>query len=304
MRHLLTLTVLLLVAACASRGPRATAPTSPEAAVDQLLAADRAFAAASARTDVITGLSAMFADNVTMPVPGGRFAEGKAAAVEALRSVADNAQSRIEWAPVRGGVSADAQHGFTFGFMTLRRADGTTTPLKYLAYWVRQADGWRVVAYRRRQAAPGEPARSMMAPSLPPRLVAVTTDATVLDQHRASLEQIERDFSRDAQSIGLDAAFVRYGRSDAINMGGPNEVGFVVGAAAIGRAVGAGTPTNASPVTWGPDRAIVASSGDLGITFGMIRASAAPGAAPQPPIPFFTIWRRDSVTQPWRYIAE
>jgi hypothetical protein len=188
--------------------------------------------------------------------------------------------------------------------MTLHRPDGTTAPVKYLAYWIRQPDGWRVAAYKRRPAAAGTPPRSMLAPSLPERVVAVTTDSTLIARHRASLEQAELDFSRDAQSIGLDAAFVRYGRNDAMNMGGPNEAGFVIGAESIGRAVGAGTPTNASPVSWSPDRTIVASSGDLGITIGMIRANTAPGAPAQPPVPFFTIWRRDAPNQPWRYIAE
>ena len=78
----------------------------------------------------------MFADGIIMAVPGSRFAEGKPAAVAALHANADNARSRIEWAPIRGGVSADGQHGFTFtfGYMTLHRPDGSTAALKYLSY--------------------------------------------------------------------------------------------------------------------------------------------------------------------------
>src|SRR5215204_2767450 len=71
------------------------AADTPKAAVDELLAADRAFSAASAKTDVVAGLSAMFADDVVMPVPSGRFAEGKSAAKAALASNADNTGSRI-----------------------------------------------------------------------------------------------------------------------------------------------------------------------------------------------------------------
>ena len=44
---------------------------SPRSAADELLAADRAFAASGAKTDLITGLSAMFAAEVAMPAPGG-----------------------------------------------------------------------------------------------------------------------------------------------------------------------------------------------------------------------------------------
>ena len=145
----------------------------------------------------------------------------------------------------------------------------------------------------------------MMPPALPIRLVPVSTDPAALPRHRDSLEQAERAFSRAAQSIGLDAAFARYGSADAINMGGSDRPDLIVGAAAIGRAVGAGTPADSSPVSWAPDRVIVASGGDLGITFGMIRSNAPqpPGSA-APGTPFFTIWRRLGPDQPWRYVAE
>jgi ketosteroid isomerase-like protein len=302
--RLLTLAgAALLYAGCALPTPQPRAlQATPRTVIDELLATDRAFAAASARTDVISGLSAMFAENVIMPVPGNRFAEGRSAAIEALRANADNARSRVAWTPIRAGISADGQHGFTFGYMTLHGPDGSTVPLKYMSYWIRQADGWRVAGYKRRQAPHVVPEPSMMASSLPRRLVAVTTDTAVVARHRASLDRAERDFSRDAQRIGLRAAFMHYGRDDAVNMGRPNEPGFIVGATAIGQAVGAGTADRASPVSWAPDRVLVASSGDLGITFGMIRPNAPQTAGTG--TPFFTIWRRTDASQPWRYIAE
>ena len=88
-------------------------PPHPSSALDELLAADRAFSAVSADTDVIAGLSPMFAADVVMPTPAWQFAVGKAAALAALRANADNVRSQTEWTPVRGGVSADGQHGFT-----------------------------------------------------------------------------------------------------------------------------------------------------------------------------------------------
>src|SRR5262249_59485577 len=107
------------------------AAVTPQTVVDELLAADRAFSAASAKTDLVAGLSAMFADDVVIPMPPGQFVNGKAAVVEALRSNADNLTARTEWTPARGGISADGQQGFTFGYMVIRRADGATLPLKY-----------------------------------------------------------------------------------------------------------------------------------------------------------------------------
>jgi ketosteroid isomerase-like protein len=278
---------------------------TPQAAVDELLAADRAFSTASARVDLIAGLSAMFAPDVTMPAPPGRFAESATQAADALRANPDNPPSKIEWTPVRGGVSADGQHGFTLGFMTWHRADGMDVGLKYLSYWVKRPEGWRVVAYKRARRGEGPVPTTVMAPALPAALVPVTTDAAVVARHRDSLDAAERAFSRDAQTMGLGPAFVQYGSADATNMGGPMNAGFVVGADAIGLAVNGGTLTKDSPVSWGPDRVLVASSGDLGVTIGFIRANAAgPNGQPSPPAPFFTIWRRANPTAPWKYVAE
>lgn len=276
-------------------------PAPPGAAVDGLLDADRSFAKAAAGRTVVASLLPMFADDVVLPV-GATFVQGKAQAEAALRQNPDNVTGRVEWAPIRGGISADGHHGFTFGYMTLVKPDGAKVPMKYLAYWVRQEDGWRVATYRRRPRADGHVALEVMPPSLPARMVAPSSDADAIEQHRKSLAGAERAFSDEAQRIGLAAAFTHFGREDAINMGGPTAVGFVVGSAAIGRAVGEGTPTDSSPVSWAADhKVIVASSGDLGVTLGYIRSNEK---KEQPPIPFFTIWRRENASSAWRYIAE
>lgn len=280
----------------------------PQAVADDLLAADRAFAAAAANTTVVPALSAMFGEDVMMPVPAPTpgFARGMAQAVEALRANPENATARLEWTPIRAGISADGQHGFTFGHMTLRRANGITQPLKYLAYWVKQPDGWRVAAYKRALADSAPERLDLMPPSLPAAIVAATRDPAVVARHHASLAAAEQAFSDEAQKIGLRASFTRQGHGDAVNVGPRSSPTFVIGAARIGESVGAGTPSDSSPVSWAADQGVlVASSGDLGITFGFIRMNAPPpGDEPPAPVPFFTIWRRASTDQPWRYVAE
>lgn len=246
----------------------------------------------------------MFADDVVMPLPGGRFAKGRAEVLDAFRNQPTAAGARIEWAPVRGGLSADAQHGFTFGYMTEHRQDGSKVPLKYLAYWVRTPQGWRVATYRRRPRAQGHPTITMMEPSLPLRLVPPDNDASRLAKIRESLIKAEQAFSDEAQKVGLQAAFTRNGSADAINMGGPDSVDFVVGPEAIGRSVGAGGSNAGSEVSWSAQSAIVASSGDLGVTLGIIRQNKPAADGNRPSYAFFTIWRRASATAPWRYIAE
>jgi ketosteroid isomerase-like protein len=301
---------VLLICGSSTQAVRSqsSAAQTPQQAVDELLAADRGFSKASAQTDVVSGLSAMFAPDVIMPVPGGQFARGAEAATAALRGNAANLTSHAEWTPVRGGISADGRHGFTFGYMTTRQADGTAIPAKYLSYWVKQSDGWRVAAYKRSRATAEKPASlEMMPPSLPAHMVPVSTDAAALERHRQSLDAAERAFSAEAQKIDIGPAFVKFGSADAVNAGPPTQATYIVGSEAIGRSIGSGYgDATGSPVSWAPDVAVlVASSGDLGVTVGLIRANKpGPDGNPPPPIPFFTIWRRATPNDPWRYIAE
>lgn len=274
---------------------------TPAEVAAELLAADRAFAAA-AGTDMLSALSEMFATDVILPAPGGVFARGKEAALDLLRTNPANEASRASWVPLRVGVSGDGLHGFTFGYMTILRPDSTEALAKYMTYWERRPEGWRARAWKRAPREAADVTAQMMEPALPARLVERAIDPAVLRAYEESLAEAERSFSRDAQSIGLGAAFVRYGSPDAVNMGPPNGP-YLVGAEAIGRMVGEGEPANGSSVSWGPDEGvIVASSGDLGITFGLIRSNdPASGATP---FPFYTIWRRSSPEGPWRYVAE
>jgi len=275
---------------------------TPQQIADELLAADRAFAGASAKTDLISGLSAMFASDVAMPTPTG-VVYGSQKAVDALRANPANTGAKAVWTPARVALSTDGTHGFTAGFMTITRADGTVNPAKYLGYWERQGSGWRLLAYKRtpaKSAAPAVPVSYL----LPNQIIAAKLDAASIAKNRESLAEAERSFSRDAQTMGIGEAFKKYGSPDAINLGGPETLTFVMGNSAIGDNVGSGAPPNTSPVNWGPEKTIIAASGEFGVTIGYIlrNAPGADGKIP-PGQPFFTIWRKDAAGV-WRYIAE
>lgn len=284
----------------------AQTPDPARAAAD-LLAADRAFAAASARTDMIAGISAMFAANVVVPAPGIGFAEGKAAATATLRRDTLNASSRATWTPLQAGVSGDGTHGFTIGFLDVTRADGTHVPGKYLAYWIQGSEGWRVAVYRRVRRSAGAVDSSTLAPILPARGIPGRTDALLIERDRTSLRKAESDFSSLATEIGLGPAFARIGDPRAMHVeGGPSTPDMVRGNLAIARSVAEGLAEGANPYNWAADHGVlIAPSGDFGVTLGYIFAKepAADGTA-RPGFPFFTIWRRESATAPWRFIAE
>lgn len=298
------------LAACATaqaEGSASAAPAgaaTPQAVVDELLAADRAFSAAAAQSDTVTGLSAMFDEAVVMPLPTGTFARSRTEAIAALRGNPFNLESTAQWTPIRGGLSADGQHGFTFGYMILNGRDGSQRLAKYLAYWVRRPDGWRVAVYKRAPRPEGEVSLDMLPPALSARLVAPISDEAILLRHQHSLDSAERAFSDEAQLVGLREAFQRHGSADAMNMGGGPS--FAIGLEAI-RALGQDPPAARvplSPVAWAPDDLLVASSGDLGVTWGRSHANS-PVAEGQPATQLFvTVWRRSSPSDRWRYIAE
>ncbi|MGQ0661250.1 DUF4440 domain-containing protein [Sphingosinicella sp.] len=269
---------------------------SPQEAADALLAADRAFAtAAASAADSAAALAPMFDAGVWMAV-SGRPHLGREAVLGALRASPAYPAGAMSWTPIRAGTSADGMQGFTFGYLSLTGGDPARRERKYLAYWVRRPDGWRVIAYRQTPRGAGEVSREMRAPSLPGRSV-----RGALMAHQASLAAAEQAFSDRAQRVGLSAAFAEYGREDAMNMGGPGD--FTFGAAAISQVVDASGATT-SPVRWSTERSVVAVSGDLGVSIGTIRLNRPPPEGQPASFPFFTVWRRAGPGAPWRYMAE
>lgn len=294
-----TLATLLLLFA----GPVWARAPRGQAGVDALLAADRAFSAASARAaDASGGLAAMLDADAVMPMPGAGFAIGRNAVTAALRAAPGLREGRAAWFPVRGGISADGGQGFTFGYLTLSGGDPAQRSRKYLAYWIRRPQGWRVAVYRQIVRAPGAVPPALLPASLPgpPAGPGAGASPPAIAAHRRSLAAAERAFSDRAQAVGLAAAFREYGRPDAMNM--YDGAGFTIGAEAI--AAGFPASETASPVHWSTERSVVAASGDLGVSIGTIHPNVAPAGGRPAAFPFFTIWRRDSLGAPWRYVAE
>ena len=240
----------------------------------------------------------MFDAETIMPAPGG-FVTGPEAIAAALKANPNNAGATMSWAPVRGGVSADGQQGFTIGYFTMSAAGKPDRRGKYVAYWIKRPAGWRVAVYKRAPRPDGDVSLELMAPSLPERALKPAKDPKILAGYKASLDKAERDFSDLSLKIGLGPAFVKNGRADATNLGaGP---GFTVGNEKIGADIGTVT---GPPIKWAPEDVITSATGDLGITWGFIRpvdpqAKAQPGGGP-----YTTIWRRAAPDQPWRYVAE
>lgn len=278
--------------------PAVAAPvTAPGEAIGSLLAEERRLAEAAADVPAPKGIASLLADDVRLYSRGGPY-KGLADSAAALAANPANAGTGIRLSTVKTGISGDGTHGFTFGYLDIEGGDPKTAHRRYLAYWIRGAAGWRMAALKQAGVPEGE---KRLADSLPHAIPAhagkhPNPDAAAA---AASLTAAEKEFSDYAQTASLGKAFAERGRPDAINSG----PALVVGASAIGAAVGGGD-TGPSPVNWSADDVIVAPSGDLGITFGMIRTNAPPPPGQPAGIPFFTIWMRDGPDSPWRYVAE
>jgi len=297
--------LLAALAACLLASPAAARSgavgRAGQAGVDALLAADRAFSAAAARAPTVAdGLAPMLDAEAAMPVPGAGFVAGRDAVIATLRAAPSLREGSVSWAPIRGGISADGTQGFTYGYLTLTGGDPARRTRKYLSYWVRRPEGWRVAVYRQIVRPAGEVSLALVPASLPGFAAAPTADPAVTQGHQRSLAAAESAFSDRAQAVGLRAAFREYGREDAMNM--YEGAAFRTGLDAIT----AGFPEGetASPVRWSTERSVVASSGDLGVSIGTIRTNAPGAEGRSDAFPFFTVWRRETPDAPWRYVAE
>jgi hypothetical protein len=288
-----------------SAAPSATVSdsASPSAQLSALVEADRAFAAAARGRLLPEAIGAMLAADAVMPARGDTpFLRSREAIVAYLQANSTAAKGRADWYPVRGGISADARHGFTAGYFTATLPDGTQQPGKYLAYWGQTSGGWRVLAYKRVPRGEGAVDSAFRALGLPDP--AAWRGAPALDALGTMLSA-ERAFAARAQVVGVGPAFAEFGRVDAINMGAGAQ--FTEGASTIAAGFDP-EPQPGQSIDWGPDFGLIAPSGDLGVSFGRISPKQRPSElapdAPLPASPFFTIWHRDTPDGPWRYIAE
>jgi ketosteroid isomerase-like protein len=275
----------------------AAAQTAPKAALDELLATEHSLSEAAAKLSPAEGIASLIADDGLLFTRQGPI-RGPASALANLAANPANKGNHASWHSLRGGVSADGQQGFTLGYLDVDGGDPATAHRRYLAYWVKGPNGWRVAAMRQLLRPVGEadaPAQPAVVPTH-----GLAADASKVAAYRTSLMAAEKAFSDRAQMVGLNQAFQENGRDDAIHIFG--EKGLSIGLKAIG--ANFAQETGPATINWSADDAIVASSGDLGVTIGTIRPNGKPAEGQPAATPFFTIWVRENPDQPWRYIAE
>ena len=123
-------------------------PTAPGVA-QELLAADRAFAARASRDGVGPAFGAFATPTAVLVTAAGELPIGPQAIAAGFADWPTGAA--LEWAPVYGLAAASGDLGFTVGEAIFRRPGEDGRPIergtKYLTVWRRQPDGqWRYAA--------------------------------------------------------------------------------------------------------------------------------------------------------------
>ena len=284
MRASLLTLVLLAAAAPASAG--------------SVLDADAAASAAAREGGLRAIVEGHFAKDGVILAREKGLVRGPAAILAALAADPASAQAG-RWTPVYYGVADSGEQAFTAGY-----GPAGETSYKYIAYWIREGEDWRVAVLKRSPLQTAAPTAAAPEDLLEPAPPCAATLAA--DRRHDTVAASEKAFSDESQTLGLGPAFAKFGAPRAVNMGAPTTVAWTHGPEAIGALVGEGLPPKFSPVTWKSDFTHEASSGDLGISVGYLDVKPDPKQPAAPPrrIPFLTVWTRASRDCAWHYVAE
>jgi ketosteroid isomerase-like protein len=120
----------------------------PASNPDALLAADRAFDAATADKN-IEGFSSFLADNASTLRADQPILRGKAAMLQDWRSLLENRSISLRWQPISGEISKSGDLGYTVGSYVMNRTNEKGSVIlgtgKYLTIWRMQKNrSWKV----------------------------------------------------------------------------------------------------------------------------------------------------------------
>ena len=125
-------------------------------------------------------------------------------------------------------------------------------------------------------------------------------DANQIEQWKEEIRQTELSFSAYSDSLGTKAAFLAFAAPDAVLK---RRGEMILGIEAIGRSFDSANPED--KLTWAPDFVDVASSGDLGYTWGkfVLQYKDSLGNEQQSNGYFHTVWKRQEDGS-WKFVYD
>ena len=269
-----------------------------------LLAADRALERQTERLGIVEGFLRGAADDLSYLHPDQEIIEGRAATRAFLRATYPQQQLvKLAWTTASGDVSHDGSLGYSFGWtaFSARDAQGNpiTQPGKYISFWRRGADRWRLIAFMRNASPEAPPPPPEGFPLLSGgRGVARWGDPDeISDRVRAT----DAAFAAHSVKVGYSIAFPAYTAEDGISLSAGEQMVF--GRTAIAASAEGWTPEQT--LDWTPVRALAAASGDLAMTTGnsVFSEKAPDGSVTHFPGKYLTVWARQRNGH-WLYILD
>ena len=305
------MTAVLAISACRSGPSLPGAPfagsslltplSDEEEAHDALLRADLSRGDSVSRLGPADGISTVLSRDVVYLRGGLPMVRGRAAARAIIAAEQMGSGTAIRWQPVRAEASRDGKAGYSYGYAIY----GTSSPGapvikvdRYIAFWRREAAGWRIAGYTETYGAPPttmampDLAMAAVLPDVP-----MKKDSGALDAIRAA----DADFSATATSIGTGQAFGRFAAERAQVFSAPGE--FLTGPEEITASFGG--PSTASSLVWHPVAGEVSPAGDLGFTVGnaVFKGKRDDGQSIVRYSKYLTVWKKQRDGE-WRYVVD
>jgi ketosteroid isomerase-like protein len=273
-----------LTALCAL--PSLAATVDRQAALDAVVAAEKAFAKAAAKGTGTAFLEYLAEDSVVLapgPVPGRATWEGRPAR-----------PSLLSWFPVVADVSLSGDLGYTTGPWELRpKGKGDTTVIHgfFTNFWRRQADGSYKVLFNGGISSPPPPPGAV-AVKIGKAVPAKVENPPQVEESRGkfTILSADRAFAKAAASRGTAAAYADFLADDSRL--------YREGAIPVVSKTKVLETFKAQPakMIWAPIQARVASSGDLGYSLGNEAIGAEQGF-------YLRIWKKQAENS-WRVVLD
>lgn len=173
----------------------------------------------------------------------------------------------LTWYPSFADISGAGDMGMTTGPWEFRQKSLEEQPVAFGAFmtvWRKQADGsWKfAIDFGISYDKPDAPAAAWQ---LPANFNRSKTEAKAdAAKEQAGLLALEQKFSKASEAQGFAKAFINYAADDVriLREGMQPVVGFKEASSALA------LKTGTRPLSWQPVKAEVASSGDMGFTYG------------------------------------
>jgi ketosteroid isomerase-like protein len=269
---------LIIVSSCFSQ-------QKSSAALDSLVAAEKAFAATSVEIGIRDSFLMFFADD------GINFQPHPTKTREAfLKRPAPATRPPIElnWWPIYADVSRAGDLGYTTGPYTFKDLSPEKRPTRYGYYfsiWKKQANGEWKVAVDCGISTPDHSAQTLeFKPA--PQVKWKASRKIDLESERAALVDLDRQFLKTSESLGIVESYLRYFGSEArLHRDGLLPM-------TERAAIRAYLSSQISRLFWTPIKSDIAQSADLGYTYGSYELKFA-GTNKTEKGYYVRVWKRD-----------